>query len=403
LFDADQDADLDLYVVSGGNDRLKPSTYYQDRLYIQTSEGFVKSKEALPEILASGSTVIPADYDKDGDLDLFVGGRIIPGQYPYPAQSYLLRNEGGKDGELRYKNVSDELLVQLKGLGLVTSALWDDFDEDGNIDLVICGEWMSPRFFRYTGKGFEDFSPQTGLGKHIGWWYSLQKADIDGDGDMDYIAGNLGLNYKYKASVEKPFEIYVNDFDENGKEDIVLSYETSGKKVPLRGRECSSQQVPAIKMRFQTFELFADASLADIYGQSMLDESLHYAATTFAHAWFENKGAGKFELHQLPTGAQFSAINAIEVFDYNQDQIPDILLAGNLYQAEVETPRADAGTGLVMTGSSPHEFELLSAGETALFLEGEVKDIQTIRLANGRKGFLIARNDLPLQLLGLEP
>lgn len=401
IFDADNDSDLDVYVVNGGNDALKAQSYYQDRLYLQTAEGFVKSKEALPPVTASGRVVEAGDFDADGDLDLFIGGRIVPGKYPYPAQSYVLRNEGGKDQALRYTDVTEELAPQLKEAGLVCAVLWDDFDQDGKIDLVLTGEWMPLRFFRNIGPGFEEVTEEMGLSENTGWWKSLEKVDVDGDGDMDYIGGNLGLNYKYQASTEKPFEIYANDFDENGTTDIVLSLEKSGTKVPLRGRECSSQQVPAISQRFKTFELFADASLADIYGKTMLDKSLHYKANNFAHHWFENKGGGRFEKHLLPKQAQFSSLNAIHVFDYNQDEFPDLLLGGNLYHAEVETPRADASIGLVLVGTQSGEFEVIPAAQSGLMLRGEIMDIQGIRMANGKKGFLIGRNDLPLQVLSL--
>ena len=289
LFDADGDSDLDLYVVSGGNNKLRTKVFYQDRLYVNTADGFKKAEKALPEITSSGLKVISADYDNDGDLDLFVGGRIVPGQYPFPAKSYILRNEGGKDQFIRYVNVTDEIAPELMEAGLVTSALWDDFDQDGKIDLILTGEWMPIRFFKNLGHRFKEVTQDLGFGKSQGWWYSLQKMDVDADGDMDYLAGNLGLNYKYRASEKAPFEVYANDFDENGSMDIVLSYEKYGTKLPLRGRECSSQQVPAIKQRFKTFESFANADLKDIYGEKMLDLSLHYAAQNFAHQWIENR------------------------------------------------------------------------------------------------------------------
>lgn len=403
LFDADNDDDLDLYVVNGGNDPSKGTSYYQDRLYINQAGSFVKSNSSLPMITSSGLEIVAADYDGDGDMDLFVGGRIVPGKYPYPAQSYLLRNEGGTDQDVRFVDVSKEIIPELQEAGLVSSALWDDFDGDGNLDLIVAGEWMPIRFFKNQGDHFEEVNGEIGLGENRGWWYDLQKADLDGDGDMDYIAGNLGLNYKYKSSEEKPFEIYANDFDENGSTDIVLSHHKSGQKVPLRGRECSSQQVPAIAQRFQSFKLFADANLADIYGQHMLDKSLHYQVNTFAHHWIENKGKGQFKMHRLPIEAQFSSINAVHVFDYNEDAYPDILIAGNLYQAEVETPRADASKGLVLLGSDDGTFEVIPPYRSGLFLEGEIKDIQPIDLADGRKGLLIARNDLPLQVFSFTP
>ena len=266
--------------------------------------------------------MVAGDYDKDGDLDLFVAGRILPGKYPYPAKSYVLRNDGGTDLSLQYSDVTDVVAPELNKAGLVTSALWDDFDTDGKLDLIITGEWMPIRFFRNTGETFEEITNSLGFEETAGWWYALQKADLDADGDMDYLAGNLGLNYKYKTNKKAPFEVYSNDFDENGTLDIVFSYEKHGAKLPLRGRECSSQQVPAIKQRFKTFESFANADLNTIYGDKMLERSLYYSANTFAHHWVENKGNGKFEIRELPHQTQFSSVNTFEILITTVISIP---------------------------------------------------------------------------------
>lgn len=402
LFDADGDKDLDLYVVNGGNNKTGNNEYYQDRLYINTDDGFIKSPSSLPEITASGLKVISTDYDSDGDLDLFIGGRIVPGQYPHPARSYVLRNDGGIDTEVRFTDVTEQLAPELMKAGLVTSALWDDFDSDGKVDLIISGEWMPIRFFKNTATGFEEVSEKLGFQDSKGWWYGLQKADLDADGDIDYLAGNLGLNYKYRTSKENPFQVYANDFDENGSADIVLSYEKKGVKLPLRGRECSSQQVPAIKQRFETFQSFAEADLNDIYGKKMLEKSLHYTADTFAHYWLENKGDGSFQMKKLPNQAQFSSINAIETFDYNGDPYPDVLLAGNLYQSEVETPRNDSSVGLVLQGNKNH-LNVISPSKSGLLVQGEVKNISKIKLGKEKTvAFLFALNNDRLKLITLE-
>lgn len=403
LLDVDNDSDLDLYVVSGGNDPLMPTNYYQDRLYINTTDGFIKSSKALPSIGVSGQAVTASDYDNDGDLDVLVGGRIIPGKYPFPAQSYILKNEGGKDESVYFSDVTKDILPELTEAGLVTDALWDDFDNDGKIDLIITGEWMPIRFFKNTGNGFDEVTKQLGLEDKTGWWYSLQKVDYDNDGDMDYVAGNLGLNYKYKAKEKAPFEIYANDFDENGTMDIVLSYKKKGVLLPLRGRECSSQQVPAIKQRFQTFELFAEATLSDIYGQAMLDKSLHYKANTFANSWIENRGNGKFRIHELPVRAQFSSINAIQVFDFDKDGMSEILSGGNLYQSEVETPRNDSDYGLVLSTKPNTNPDVLTSNVTGLFLKGEIKDILPIHIGKEKRlSFLFATNNDTLKLFQVD-
>lgn len=398
LFDADGDSDLDLYLVSGGNSKLKPKEFYQDRLYVNTPEGFKKESSALPKITSSGQTVVSADFDNDGDLDLFVGGRIVPGKYPFPAKSHILRNEGGKDKSLQYVDVTKEMAPELTEAGLVTSALWDDFDNDGNIDLIITGEWMPIRFFKNLGHRFKEVTQDLGFNNSRGWWYGLQKMDVDADGDMDYLAGNLGLNYKYKASEKAPFEVYANDFDENGSMDIVLSYEKYGTKLPLRGRECSSQQVPAIKQRFKTFESFANADLMDIYGEKMLKQSLHYTVQTFAHQWIENKGDATYVMHSLPNRAQFSSINSFQEIDYNGDKYPDVVLGGNLYQSEVETPRNDSSVGLVMIGG-PNGFELIEPNKSGLMVTGDIRNMAVIKLTDkNSKALLLARNNDSLKL-----
>ncbi|NNG11597.1 MAG: VCBS repeat-containing protein, partial [Arenibacter sp.] len=398
LFDADGDSDLDLYLVSGGNSKLKPKEFYQDRLYVNTPEGFKKVSSALPKITSSGQTVVSADFDNDGDLDLFVGGRIVPGKYPFPAKSHILRNEGGKDKSLQYIDVTKEMAPELTEAGLVTSALWDDFDNDGNIDLIITGEWMPIRFFKNLGHRFKEVTQDLGFNNSRGWWYGLQKMDVDADGDMDYLAGNLGLNYKYKASEKAPFEVYANDFDANGSMDIVLSYEKYGTKLPLRGRECSSQQVPAIKQRFKTFESFANADLMDIYGEKMLKQSLHYTVQTFAHQWIENKGDATYVMHSLPNRAQFSSINSFQEIDYNGDKYPDVVLGGNLYQSEVETPRNDSSVGLVMIGG-PNGFELIEPNKSGLMVTGDIRNMAVIKLTDkNSKALLLARNNDSLKL-----
>jgi len=403
LLDADGDSDLDLYVVNGGNHKLLPENHYQDRIYMNTKNGFVKSDKTLPKISASGSKVVAGDYDSDGDLDLFVGGRIIPGKYPYPSESYILRNDGGKDTALKYTNVTQQVAPELQKAGLVTSALWNDFDTDGKLDLILTGEWMPIRFFRNTGAFFVEETKDLGFSDKTGWWYSLQNLDLDADGDIDYLAGNLGLNYKYHASEKEPFEVYANDFDENGTTDIVLSYEKQGTKLPLRGRECSSQQVPAIKKRFETFESFANADLTDIYGQKMLEESLHYKANDFASHWIENKGAGKYQMNELPHQAQFSSINKFEIFDYNGDEYPDILMVGNLYDSEIETPRNDASIGLVLEGAKNGDLRVVVPQESGLFVKGEINDIVSIRIGKeGKRAFLVGANDEKLKLITLQ-
>ncbi|MGX1930993.1 VCBS repeat-containing protein [Flagellimonas sp. 2504JD4-2] len=403
FFDADQDGDLDLYVVSGGNEINQNKSDFQDRLYINQNGTFIKNTNILPKINSSGQVVISEDFDLDGDLDLFIGGRIVPGQYPYPANSILLSNEGGKNEDLRFVDATSSLAKDFFGLGLVTSALWQDFNEDNWPDLIVAGEWMPIRFFENNGGVFKEVSSLTGNEDTNGWWYSLESVDLDNDNDLDIVAGNLGLNYKYKTDDNTTFEIYANDFDENGKKDIVLSYTKKGRQLPVRGRECSSQQIPAIKHRFKTYEEFANADLADIYGSLILENSLKYVSKTFAHHWLENTGKGNFVMHKLPPKAQLSSINDIEVININDDSFPDLLVAGNLLNSEVETPRNDSSFGLVLENTKSGQFKNQSLQENQLFVKGEVKAIRPIILGTKKvRAYVFAVNNDSLKIITCE-
>ncbi|MEM6804209.1 MAG: VCBS repeat-containing protein, partial [Bacteroidota bacterium] len=395
FLDVDGDGDQDLYVVSGGNEFPQNSLYYQDRLYLNDGKGiFQKVPDRLPEIRQSGSKVYPQDYDQDGDMDLFVASRHVPASYPQAASSILLRNDEGY-----FSDVSSEVFPELKEIGMINDAAWFDYDNDGWQDLVLVGEWTPIQIFSNKQDRFEKIASE-GLEDSQGWWFSLEKADIDHDGDMDLIAGNLGLNYKYKASPEEPFGVYYYDFDENGSEDVVLSYYNFGIEFPLRGRECSSQQIPQLKEEFKTYDLFAGSDLAQIYGEDKLETSLHYEAYTFSSVYIENKGGGNFAVHQMPIEAQFSSVNDILIRDFNQDKKLDVLLVGNLYDAEVETSRNDAGIGLLLLGDGKGNFESLSAEESGVKLPYDVKSL--LEIQSGEKSLiLVGCNNDKMQTLEL--
>ena len=399
LFDADNDGRPDLYVVSGGNDSKGKGDYYQDRLYLNTEKGFVKCMNCLPaDINKSGKCVKAADYDKDGHLDLFVGGRIVPGKYPLPANSYVLKNNGEKGADLKFENVTEKIAPELLNLGLVTDAIWDDFDNDGNVDLIIVGEWMKIHFFKNSSNRFVDVSDKLGFKETVGWWYSINIIDIDKDGDNDYLAGNLGLNYKYKTSEKEPFEIYSNDFDLNGISDIVLGYGENGKNYPVTGFDAAVRQLPVLKLRYKGYEEFAGATLQEIYGEQMLKSSLHYKANTFASYWIENKGKGEFPMHKLPNWAQFSSINDMIEIKY-KDNSTAFVVAGNLLVSEVETPRNDASIGLVLLSDAKGEIKVVPPAESTLRFKGEVKAIRKIKLASGSDALLFAINNDSLKLI----
>ncbi len=390
IFDADNDGDNDLYIVSGGNEFRPDSEMLQDRLYINQGNGdFVKSG-GLPRIFESGSRVYACDFDKDGDLDLFLGGRLIPGNYPYPANSHILENVSSK-GTPRFIDATQKLAPDLNRIGLVTSAQWFDMDNDGWKDLAITGEWMPLRIFKnQNGKGFKEITESVGLNETMGWWFSLKADDIDNDGDIDLIAGNLGENYKYKASENATFDIFLNDFDGNSTNDIVLSYYNDGEQYPVRGRECTSQQMPSIKKKFKNYDAFSKATLVDVYDEKKLENSIHYTVSSFKSAIFLNDN-GQFKRVDLPLKAQIAPTNQILVADFNTDGTKDIILAGNLYASEVETPRADAGYGLFLKGGENNTFYPIGPDASGLFIDGDVKDLATITV-KGQPYLLVAKN-----------
>jgi hypothetical protein len=397
LVDIDNDNDLDMFIVSGGNEFEPGDPALQDRLYVNTGGGkFKKKSGALPTYLTSGSCVQPYDFDRDGDLDLFVGGRLIPGKYPHPASSHLLENEGGK-----FRDVSAEKAPEFKQIGMVTSARWIDHNNDALIDLVLVGEWMPVTIFTQLSDGRFKKQDFEGLEDSEGWYYGVATNDIDDDGDVDLVVGNLGLNYKYKASKEEPFEVYSHDFDNNGRLDIVLSYYEQGESYPVRGKECSSQQIPSISEKFQTYEEFGSSNLLDIYGPS-LNEGLNLKAKTFASAYIENIGEGRWEIKPLPSLAQISSINNILIKDFDLDGSKDLLISGNLFTSEIETPRNDASNGLFLKGDGKGNFKPVAINESGFFTPNDAKDMKIIKI-NDQEIILVANNNDHLQAIAYNP
>ena len=399
FFDADDDGDQDLYIVSGGNEFLPDSKELQDRIYINNGKGqFSFSSNSLPLVNQSGSCVKPFDYDQDGDLDLFVGGRLIPRKYPFPANSYILRNDSSK-GKVKFTDVTSSVAPSLNELGLVTDAIWNDYDKDGDHDLIIVGEWMPITIFENT-KGTFSKVENDSFKNTTGWWFSITAKDMDNDGDDDFIVGNLGLNYKYKASVDKTFDVFVSDYDKNGTQDIILGYFSDTIQYPVRGRQCSSEQIPNIKRKYMDYNSFARATLEDIYSRTALENSLHYSAQTFASTYIENSGNGEFKLSHLPNLAQLSSVNAIIAKDFNNDNIQDLLIAGNLFASEIETPRNDASMGLLLLGTETGDFLEVPTEESKFLVSKDVKAMALLKTANGFS-VLVANNNDKAQLLKL--
>jgi hypothetical protein len=396
FLDADMDGDMDLFVVSGGNEYVKNNSLYQDRFYINDGKGkFSHMESALPAMRTSGSRVIAEDYDKDGDTDLFVCGRQVPGRYPEPAESYLLKNLWNETGKLRFGKVNNADLVSL---GMVSDASWSDYDGDGDPDIIIVGEWMPVTILENRNGNFVKKKLSKTLENTTGWWFSIKAADLDGDGDQDYILGNLGLNYKYKASPDAPFTINYADFDLNGKNDIVMGYYNFGVQYPVKDLAYSSQQIPELAGKFPTFHDFASHSLEEIYGADLLNQSLEYKAEMFQSICLENLGNGEFDIHELPMQAQVSSINGIIVKDVDKDGIKDLIIAGNMYGSEIETARNDAGVGLFLKGKGDCSFQAIPMFKSGLSLPYDVKELKEIKLKEGT-GILSGVNDGPVRIV----
>lgn len=392
FIDIDGDNDLDLYVSSGGNEWFPDSDVYQDRLYI--NENGELQKAALPAIKTSNSVVRPSDLDGDGDLDLFIAGRLSPLQYPLPTKSWILINENGT-----YTDQTDQYNTAFKKLGMITDAQWGDLNGDGNDELVVVGEWTTIRVFSVEQQKLVEITNDLGLEALTGWWYSVRIADINNDGLNDIVGGNLGLNYKYKASSERPFHVFFNDFDGNGRGDIVLGYhDDEGELYPLRGRQCSSEQIPSLTQKFKTYDEFGKATLEEVYGENKLEKSIHYEAQTFASCVLINNGGEQFKRVELPRMAQVSSINSMIIEDFNGDGNPDILYAGNLYPVEIETTRNDASYGGLLLGDGNGNFDFVNAVNSGFKAEGDVKHLTTIQLADKSLGILVARNSGRLEL-----
>ncbi|MEP1032723.1 CRTAC1 family protein [Ekhidna sp.] len=401
FFDADNDGDDDLYVVIGGNEQSLDRSSYQD-LFYENKDGNYSRRNILPTFQSSTIVARPFDYDGDGDEDLFIGGRLVPGEYPLAPGSRLFKNTFIENGILGFEDVTAISAPQLLNTGMVNDAIWSDYDGDGDYDLIIVGEWMPITVFKNEAGKLTSVSKDLNLDEKTGWWFHIQAADFDNDGDEDYLVGNLGLNYKYKSSAESPFSLYSHDFDSNGRRDIVLSYFDSGKEVPLRGKSCSSQQIPDLKKKIKSYNEFASLSVNQIYGDEALSNSLTYKANTFKSMLLMNENGSLIE-KTLPIEAQIAPLRASVPIDLNKDGLLDIIYGGNLYGAEIETPRADAGVGGVLINEGGLSFRSLSAHETKLYLNNDVRDILVIDNNTEVDQLIVSANNDSLMIYTINP
>jgi enediyne biosynthesis protein E4 len=397
IFDVNGDNSNDLFITSGGSQWEEGDTALQNRLYIGNGLGlFGWVKNGTPKMERTNSGKIVAnDIDGDGDIDFLICGKGKTGKYPYAGNTKIYMNEQGF-----FKDRTAIIAPDIEGLGMVNDACFSDMDSDGDLDILLVGEWMNIEWMENRNGVFKRLPSKVDL---TGWWTCIIPVDIDGDGDDDYVLGNAGLNNKFKASRENPLEVYANDFDNNGTLDIVLSYEKENFKVPVRGMECSSAQMPFILDKFATFVSFASSNLAEIYGQEKLDQSLHYKANEFRSGILYNNGSEGMEFLAFPDETQLSYINAFQVIDVNDDGKLDVIGVGNRYNTEVETTRNDAGCGVVMLQSEDGSFINIPPRVSGFYAPFNAKSIEIIHLGKDQRlGLVVGNNNNRLQLFILK-
>ena len=405
FFDANGDGLPDLYVTSGGYLLAPNSPKLQDRLYINRGGGrFARARDGtLPVMLTSTAVVRAGDFNGDGRPDLFVGGRLTPRGYPGPTRSYLLRNDPSPDGsgQPHFTDVTEQVAPELVNPGgMITDAVWVDFDGDGRLDLVTAGEWMPIRFYHNDGTRLRDVTSRMHLPPMRGWWSSLAVGDFDHDGHPDIVAGNLGLNYTYTTSKDSTFGVYAGDFTGSGGTDVVLTQKIGGVEYPLAGMAPLGREIYTLALKFPTFGSFADASIDQLFGAARLGRTLHYQADTFASVLLRNDGKGGFSATPLPTLAQIAPIKAIAVHDVDGDGNLDLIVAGNLYDAEPNTPRADAGNGLWLKGDGRGHFAAVSPRESGFLAPLNATGLALVRTPTGIS-VLVANTGDSLQTFGI--
>jgi enediyne biosynthesis protein E4 len=372
FFDMDGDKDDDLYVVKGGYEFLPDDNALQDELFRNSGNGkFEKAKDALPAMLSSGSCVRPSDVDGDGDLDLFVGGRIVPGRYPEIPESYILIN----DGKGKFSIQTETVGADIKSIGLVTDATWMDLNNDRKNDLVIVGEWMDVKFFLNENGKLVDRSSSYLTADSRGWWNSIAKADIDNDGDLDLLLGNFGMNNQMKPTKQRPVTMVYSDYDKNGSIDPLLCYYIGDKSYPYANRDELTDQVPMFKKRFTDYESYSDVTLDKILNPTELASSKTLTATRFETSLLKNNGNGTFSFGLLPLQCQFAPVFAIAALDVNGDKNLDLIMAGNLEKTRVRTGKFSANTGQVLLGDGKGNFSYVPQQTAGLSIKGDVRRI----------------------------
>ncbi|MFH6604992.1 VCBS repeat-containing protein [Maribacter algicola] len=394
LFDVDGDQDLDLYIARGCAQYPSGHEYYRDVLLINDGHGnFKKTENALPDNRSNSSAIKAADFDRDGDLDLFVGSRVLPFSYPKADRSFILRNDS-KPGNPKFVDVTEEVSDELMFPGLISDALWTDFNNDFWPDLILAAEWMPLRFFKNVNGKLIEVTEYSGLSNQTGWWNSLAAADLDNDGDTDYVAGNYGSNINFKGTPEEPLRIYAKDLDQNGTVDPLLSYylrDSVGvrKEYLYHPWQDVTKQYVGIRKKFNSFGDFGESTLPEMFSDGLLNDALTYSMNHMQTSWVENLGEGKFKLHALPIEAQVAPVFGVLPAHINEDSFMDLLLVGNDFGMEVQQGPADALIGVALKNDGQGNFKEISLEKSNFFVPGNAKGLVNL-ITSDQESLIIA-------------
>lgn len=399
LFDADGDGDLDLFTASGGFENAPNTTAYQDHFFVNDGKGnFQMDSTALPINLTSKSCVRAADFDNDGDLDLFIAGRVEPWNYPKPVSSYIYRNDS-KRGKVKFTDVTSTVAKTLKNVGLVCDAIWTDFDNDGWEDLVLTGEWMPILFYKNNKGVFEDISASSQISNKKGWWTSIVPGDFDNDGDIDFVVGNLGLNSFYRASEKYPVSIYAKDFDNNGNFDAIPTIylpasqkDTTRNEYPVHVRDDMTKQLISFRNKFQNYKSYAEATFDKMFTKEEMKGTLKLQVNDFNNSYIRNDGNGKFTITSMPLPTQYSCMNGMVTEDFDGDGNLDLLVNGNDFGTEVSVGRYDACNGLFLKGDGKGGFKPLTILQSGWFVPGDSKALIKLRGSNNKCLLVASQN-----------
>ena len=387
FFDADGDGDLDLLVGSGGNEKADQANY-KNRLYLNNGKGmFTKSKTVVPTTNNNVSVIAAYDFDNDGDVDVFIGSRSVPGVYGINPKHLMLEN----DGKGNFTNSTNKLAFKLNEVGMVTDAVWEDIDNDSKKDLIIVGDWMAPKIFKNTGRRLAEF--KSNLSEYSGFWNAVTCVDLNNDGKKDLILGNKGTNTNYKATKGNPMRLFVNDFDNNGTIEQIATRSIDGKDLPLNLKQDVAKQIPMIKKKNLSYADYAKKTFQELFAKEVVDNTIKKEAKIQESVIAINKGNGQFEIKLLPKEVQFSCVNTICAMDVNKDGILDILLGGNQYEFKPQFSRLDSNYGSLLLGNKNGTYSWVPYNKSGFFMKGEVKHLKSIKNANNSVSVIAVIND----------